>query len=129
MSTTSPNATRIAGVQMEPKFGENAAKSVGLAQSEFNQLATPLGSILSHNGINQPLGPPPSASGFRAYYLLGFEPVVWGLIASFIGGVVGSLVTPPPDPARVSLMFDAQPPSAPAPATLDLHPELESEIA
>ncbi len=25
MSTTSPNATRIAGVQMEPKFGENAA--------------------------------------------------------------------------------------------------------
>src|SRR6188768_207467 len=33
------------------EFGENAAKSVGLAQSEFNQLATPLGSILKNAGF------------------------------------------------------------------------------
>lgn len=33
------------------EFGENAAKSVGLANSEFNQLATPLGSILKNTGL------------------------------------------------------------------------------
>lgn len=33
------------------EFGENAAKSVGLAASEFNQLATPLGSILKNAGF------------------------------------------------------------------------------
>jgi sodium/pantothenate symporter len=71
---------------------------------------------------DQGIGPPPSA--FSAYYLLGFDPCVWGLASSLLAGVVGSLVTPPPDPARVSLLFDAQPPDAPAPATLELHPEL-----
>jgi hypothetical protein len=33
------------------EFGENAARSVGLANSEFNQLATPLGSILKNTGL------------------------------------------------------------------------------
>ncbi len=87
------------------------------------------GSILGHQEVDQMIGAKPSSNGFGAYYLLGFEPVIWGLLSSFIAGVIGSLVTPPPDPARVSLLFDAQPPSAPAPATLDLHPELESDIA
>lgn len=32
------------------EFGENAARSVGLAKSEFNQLATPLGAILKNAG-------------------------------------------------------------------------------
>jgi len=33
------------------EFGESAARSVGLAQSEFNQLSTPLGSILKNAGF------------------------------------------------------------------------------
>jgi SSS family solute:Na+ symporter/sodium/pantothenate symporter len=69
---------------------------------------------------NPEIGP---EKGLRPYYLLGFDPCVWGLSASLLAGVVGSLLSSPPDPARVSLLFDAQPPDAPAPATLELHPE------
>ncbi len=76
---------------------------------------------------DQKIGPP--AAAFGAYYLLGFDPCVWGLLASAVGGVVGTLLSAPPDPARVSLMFDVQPASAPAPATLDLHPEKKAAIA
>jgi sodium/pantothenate symporter len=70
---------------------------------------------------NPDIGP---KGGLRPYYLLGFDPCVWGLLVSFCAGIVGSLLSPPPDPKRVSLLFDAQPPNAPAPATLDLHPEI-----
>ena len=72
------------------------------------------------------IGPPGGA--FVPYYLLGFDPCVWGLSSSFLAGVVVSLMTPPPNSARVSLLFDLQPPNAPAPATLDLHPELHDRI-
>ncbi|MFO0907792.1 MAG: hypothetical protein U0794_05425 [Isosphaeraceae bacterium] len=72
------------------------------------------------------IGPP---KGLRAYYLLGLDPCVWGLLASLVAGVVVSLVTPSPSEERVALLFDLQPPNAPAPATLDLHPELGSQIA
>jgi SSS family solute:Na+ symporter/sodium/pantothenate symporter len=68
------------------------------------------------------------AKGLRPYYLLGFDPCVWGLLASLSAGVVGSLLSRPPDPARVSLLFDLQPPDAPAPATLELHPELRDKV-
>jgi sodium/pantothenate symporter len=70
-------------------------------------------------GIDPTIGPKPSGL-FVAYYLLGLDPCVWGLTASLASGVIVSLLTPPPDEARVSLLFDAQPPNAPAPATLDL---------
>ncbi len=63
-------------------------------------------------------------SAFRPYYLFGFDPCVWGIGLSFSTGIVGSLLSRPPDPARVSLLFDAQPPDAPAPATVELHPEM-----
>ncbi len=72
------------------------------------------------------IGPPGGA--FVPYYLFGFDPCIWGLGSSFLAGVVVSLLTPPPDAARVSLLFDLQPPDAPAPATLDLHPELHDRI-
>ena len=72
------------------------------------------------------IGPPGGA--FVPYYLFGFDPCVWGLTSSFLAGVIVSLLTPPPDAARVSLLFDLQPPDAPAPATLDLHPELHGQI-
>jgi SSS family solute:Na+ symporter/sodium/pantothenate symporter len=79
------------------------------------------GSYLGLNGVDQGIGPPPQ--GFGAYYLLGFEPCVWGLLSSLTIGVVVSLLTSPPDPGRVALLFDEQPPDAPAPATLELHPD------
>jgi SSS family solute:Na+ symporter/sodium/pantothenate symporter len=75
-------------------------------------------------GPNPDIGP---KGDWRAYYLFGFDPCVWGLVASLFAGVVGSLVSAPPDPKRVSLLFDLQPSSAPAPATLDLHPELAGQ--
>jgi SSS family solute:Na+ symporter/sodium/pantothenate symporter len=68
-------------------------------------------------------------TAFSPYDLLGLDPCVWGLLASLIGVIVGSLLTPPPDPARIALLFEAQPPNAPAPATLDLHPDLARTIA
>jgi SSS family solute:Na+ symporter/sodium/pantothenate symporter len=48
------------------------------------------------------------ATSFRSYYLLGMEPIVWGLLGSLIAGVAGSLATTPPDPALVSRLFDAE---------------------
>lgn len=50
-----------------------------------------------------------TATGFRSYYLLGLEPVVWGLLASLLAGVSVSLATAPPDAKLVAKLFDAQP--------------------
>jgi SSS family solute:Na+ symporter/sodium/pantothenate symporter len=75
---------------------------------------------------NPPIGP---AKGLRPYYLLGFDPCIWGILSSFTAGVVGTIASRPPDPARVGLLFDLQPPDAPAPATFDLHPELETRFS
>lgn len=60
------------------------------------------------------------AKGLRPYYLLGLDPCIWGLSCSLLAGIVTSLISKPPPPERVALMFDFQPPNAPAPATLDL---------
>jgi Na+/proline symporter len=46
---------------------------------------------------------------FQPYYLLGFEPIVWGLLVSLVVGIAVSLVTRPPDDALVSKLFDAEP--------------------
>ncbi len=81
------------------------------------------GSIRGWSGHDQGIGPPPQGAG--AYYLLGFEPCVWGLLSSLTAGIVVSLATTPPDPRRVALLFDLQPPDAPAPATLDHGPRPE----
>ena len=63
-----------------------------------------LGSFPSLGGGDQGIGPYPQA--FGAYYLLGFEPCVWGIASSLIAGVAVSLVTRPPDPLLVSTLFD-----------------------
>ncbi len=81
-----------------------------------------VGLILGKYGYDPRIGA--GGSAFVPYYLLGLDPCIWGLTSSFAVGIAVSLLTPPPDPARVSLLFDAQPPDAPAPATLDLHPEM-----
>jgi sodium/pantothenate symporter len=60
-------------------------------------------------GFLQPdplIGP---ATKFRPYFLLGFDAILWGLLASLIAGVVVSLMTQPPDAALVSKLFDEQP--------------------
>jgi SSS family solute:Na+ symporter/sodium/pantothenate symporter len=51
-------------------------------------------------------------TGFVPYNLLGFEPIVWGLLTSLIVGVVATLVTRPPDERLVSKLFDAVEPQA-----------------
>jgi Na+/proline symporter len=50
-----------------------------------------------------------TATKFRPYYLLDFDPLVWGLLVSLIAGIVVSLLTKPPAPELVSKLFDAQP--------------------
>lgn len=77
-------------------------------------------------GYEPEIGP---RSSISPYYLLGLDPCVWGLTSSLVAGVVGSLISAPADPARVSLLFDLQPPDAPAPATVDLHPEAGLDLA
>jgi SSS family solute:Na+ symporter/sodium/pantothenate symporter len=91
-------------------LGDGGPESVGL------------GGILPPN---PPIGP---SKGLRPYYLLGMEPCVWGIAASFLFGILGTYLSARPDPRRVSLLFDVQPKDAPAPATLDLHPDLGRSI-
>jgi SSS family solute:Na+ symporter/sodium/pantothenate symporter len=54
-----------------------------------------------------------AASGFRPYYLLGFDPCVWGIGSSLVAGVVVSLLTRPPEAGRLAMLFEAQPPDTP----------------
>lgn len=66
------------------------------------------------------LGPDPKigATGlFRPYYILGVDPIVWGLLASIVGGVGGSLLSRPPSQELVSRFFDirTEPKMAPVP--------------
>lgn len=50
------------------------------------------------------------ASTFRPYFLLGIDPIVWGLVASCLCGIGTSLLTAPPPEKLVSRMFDAPTP-------------------
>jgi SSS family solute:Na+ symporter/sodium/pantothenate symporter len=54
------------------------------------------------------------ATAFRPYYLGGMEPIIWGITASLLAGVIGSLLTLPPKAAVVSLVFDARPAKEPS---------------
>jgi SSS family solute:Na+ symporter/sodium/pantothenate symporter len=45
------------------------------------------------------------ATRFRPYFLLGFEPIIWGLAVSLVTGVVVSLYTRPPDKPLVDRLF------------------------
>jgi SSS family solute:Na+ symporter/sodium/pantothenate symporter len=64
------------------------------------------GWALGWHGYDPMIGPKTS---FRPYYLLGLEPVVWGLPASLAAGVGVSLVTAPPGPEVVRPLFEAGP--------------------
>jgi Na+/proline symporter len=51
------------------------------------------------------------ATSFRPYYLLGIDPMIWGLAVSLTCGVVVSLMTSPPSAQLVSRLFDTSPPA------------------
>lgn len=58
------------------------------------------------------LGPDPmigSAGLFRPYFILGVDPIIWGLLASVFFGIGVSLVTAPPSQELVRRFFDIQP--------------------
>jgi len=46
-------------------------------------------------------------ANFTPYYLLEFEPIVWGLLVSLVVGITVSLMTRPPEDEVVSRLFDA----------------------
>lgn len=109
--------------------GAIAAMASGAAATLFLYLLGSLGP--DRLGLGWLFGPNPpfgASSRFRPYYLMGFDPCVWGLAASLLAGVVVSLITVPPDSARVALLFDLQPTTAPAPASVELHPELRAAV-
>jgi SSS family solute:Na+ symporter/sodium/pantothenate symporter len=66
-------------------------------------------------GFSQEIGP---STGFRPYFLLGLEPVVWAIAVSAVAGIVVTKLTPPPSPELVSRMFDAEEIPAKEPATV-----------
>ena len=45
-------------------------------------------------------------TSFRPIFLLGFDPLIWGLVTSIVLGVIVTLLTEPPDEDLVSRMFD-----------------------
>lgn len=81
-------------------WAESTAESAGWA-----------GWVLAWLGRDPQIGP---ATAFRAYYLLGFDPIVWGLLVSAICGVVVSRITAPPPEPLLERLFDAPTTSASA---------------
>ena len=51
-------------------------------------------------------------TAFRPYYLLGVDPVMWGLLASLIAGVGVSLATRPPTEELLTHVYDGVPTAA-----------------
>ena len=62
--------------------------------------------ILSILGPDPMIGP---TGLFRPYYILGVDPIIWGLLASFIAGVGTSLLSRPPAPELVKRFFEVRP--------------------
>ncbi len=88
--------------------GAMAAMAAGTSTTLFLYLLGRFGP--SALGLGRLLGPNPeigAPSTLRPYYLAGVDPCVWGLVASLTAGIVVSLLTTPPDPARLRLVYDA----------------------
>jgi Na+/proline symporter len=92
-----------------------ASTSIGLyAAGAIMAWLTQQGHDLSWLGFNPLKGP---ATGFRPYFPLGLDPIIWGLTTSLVAGVIVSLLTRPPEAQLVSRLFDVQPASKDAAPT------------
>jgi SSS family solute:Na+ symporter/sodium/pantothenate symporter len=87
--------------------------SCGWAQNwaTDNPTAALAGRILGWLGKDPLIGP---SGMFRPYYILGVDPIIWGLLASVIGGVGVSLLSRPPAPELVKRFFDVRSAAAPS---------------
>lgn len=93
------------------KAGVLAAMAAGSATMLGLFAAGWVGSL---RGFDPMIGP---ATSFRPYYLLGLEPIVWGLPASLAAGLIVSLLTEPPPPEVVRPLFERAMESPPAPGS------------
>ncbi len=82
------------------------ANSGGILTSMLSGALTVL--VLYTIGIADllPQTPIGAQTSFRPYFLLGYDPLIWGLLASIVSGVTVTLLTEPPDEDLVSRMFD-----------------------
>jgi len=60
------------------------------------------GMILAKTGFDPGIG---AGGALSPYYLLGLDPCVWGISASFLAGAVASLLSAPPEAELVDRMF------------------------
>jgi sodium/pantothenate symporter len=61
------------------------------------------GFYLASTGYDQLIG---VGTKFRPYFLLGLDPIVWGLLSSLVAGITVSLCTQPPESERLARLFD-----------------------
>ncbi len=82
------------------------ANSSGILTSMLSGAITVL--VLYAVGIAQQLmqAQANAPTSFRPIFLLGFDPLIWGLMTSIVLGVTVTLLTDPPDEDLVSRMFD-----------------------
>ena len=69
-----------------------------------------VGMVWASGGYDSGIG---AGGAFAPYYLLGYDPCVWGISSSFIAGAIVSLLTPAPRGELVERMFGLD---TPAPA-------------
>ena len=90
-----------------------------LADGDGSSFLAAIGRVL---GPDQQIG---IADPFRPYFLLGLDPIIWGLGVSAVVGILVSLWTTPPNAAHISRFFDPLDPAA-APSETPLLPGIHS---
>lgn len=82
------------------------ANAIGILVSMVSGALTVL--VLYTIGIADliPQAPIGAQTSFRPYFLLGYDPLIWGLLISVAFGTFATMLTDPPDEELVSRMFD-----------------------
>jgi SSS family solute:Na+ symporter/sodium/pantothenate symporter len=83
------------------------ATAAGAIAAMVAGAAAVLGLFLAGLAADDPMVGP--ATRFRSYFLVGFDPVLWGFVVSAAAGIGVSLMTQPPAKELVSRLFDARP--------------------
>jgi SSS family solute:Na+ symporter/sodium/pantothenate symporter len=81
------------------------ATAAGVIAAMLSGAATSLALLVAGSLLPDPLLGP--ATRFRSHYWCGLEPVVWGLLASLLAGILVSLCSRPPRPELLAKWFDA----------------------